>query len=93
MEDRIKNLEQEIEKIKQRNKKVEADKAWEVSKTRISLITLLTFILTLIFFYYSGFKNYWIDAVVSTAAFVLSVQTMPLFKRWWVKRFNKKNYE
>ena len=30
----LKKIEMEIEKIKQRNKKVEADKSWETSFTR-----------------------------------------------------------
>jgi len=34
------NLKEEIEKIKERNKRVEADKAWETSYSRRALLLL-----------------------------------------------------
>ena len=40
----INNLEKEIEKIKERNKKVELDKAWETSWIRRIGIMILTYI-------------------------------------------------
>ena len=47
----LKHLEAEINKIRERNKKVEADKAWETSWTRRFLILVLTYIVAVIFFY------------------------------------------
>ena len=38
----LKDLENEIENIKQRNKRVELDKAWETSWTRKICICILT---------------------------------------------------
>ena len=40
----LKNLEKEIENIKERNKKVELDKSWETSWTRKICIMILTYI-------------------------------------------------
>ena len=40
----LKELEREIGKIKQRNKKVEADKAWETSTTRKAIISIFTYL-------------------------------------------------
>src|SRR3989344_3930058 len=45
MQERIKDLEKEIREIKQRNLRVEADKAWEVSWTRIFFISISTYII------------------------------------------------
>ena len=40
MEQKIKELEKKIEKIEERNKRVEADKAWETSNLRKILIII-----------------------------------------------------
>ena len=40
----MKELEKEIELIKMRNKRVEADKAWETSWTRKICIAVLTYL-------------------------------------------------
>ena len=38
------NLEQKIQQIEERNKKVETDKAWETSWTRRLLLTVFTYL-------------------------------------------------
>ena len=45
----IKELEQEIQKIKLRNRKVELDKKWETSWTRRICIMILTYIVVIIY--------------------------------------------
>ena len=42
-------LEKRIAKIESRNKKVTADKAWEVSKTRRLIIFIITYVIVVIF--------------------------------------------
>ena len=44
-------IEDRINKIEQRNKKVELDKAWEISWTRKICIMILTYIIVVIYFY------------------------------------------
>lgn len=44
----IKDLEQEVEDIKNRNKRVELDKKWETSLTRRICICILTYIVVII---------------------------------------------
>jgi len=44
MEQQLRNLEQEIQTIQQRNARVEVDKAWETSIFRKVSIALLTYI-------------------------------------------------
>ena len=43
----IKDLEKEIEEIKERNKRVELDKKWETSMTRKVCIAVLTYIVVI----------------------------------------------
>ena len=47
----LKDLEKEIENIKERNKKVELDKSWETSWTRKVCIMILTYIVVIIYSY------------------------------------------
>jgi len=85
----IKDLEREIDIIKRRNKRVEADKAWETSWTRKILIIVLTYVLVVVFFYFAGLPNPLTNSIVPTAAFLLSTLTLPLFKTIWIKSIYK----
>ena len=54
MDPRLQKVEQEIELIKQRNLKVEADKAWEISLFRKISIAIATYIVASIAMYFIG---------------------------------------
>ena len=82
----IEELQLEIEEIKKRNLRVEADKAWETSWTRKIVISVLTYIVIVVFFYFAGLPKPFINAIVPAVAFVLSTLTVPLFKKLWLKR-------
>jgi len=84
--DKIEQLEQEILKIKDRNKKVEADKAWETSLSRKLLIAVLTYIVIVIFFFTAGLPKPFVNAIVPTIGFILSTLSIPFFKKVWEKR-------
>ena len=79
------NIQQEIEKIQQRNKRVEADKAWELSWTRRIVITVLTYFTIVIFGYMADLPNPFVTAIIPTLAFILSTLTLPLLKKIWIK--------
>ena len=84
------DIEQEINLIKERNKRVEKDKAWEVSTFRIVFISIITYITTAIVFYIIGVKNYLLSALIPTVGYYLSTQSLPLIKKWWVNQKYKK---
>ena len=88
--DNCKKLEQKISKIKQRNTKVEADKAWEVSLFRKILIAILTYLVIVLFFYFSNLSKPFINAIIPTLGFVLSTLSVPVFKKLWIKRWYRK---
>ncbi len=79
------DTQQEINSIKERNKKVETDKAWETSLTRKIIIAILTYIVIVIFFYTANLPKPWINSIVPTVGFVLSTLSLPLFKKMWIK--------
>lgn len=81
----IEELQLEIEEIKKRNQRVEANKAWETSWTRKIVITILTYIVIVVFFYFAELPKPFINAIIPAIAFVLSTLTVPLFKKWWLK--------
>ena len=90
MEEKIRQLEKEIESIKQRNLRVEADKAWEKSNFRFFSITVITYIIAALVLYFIGAKNFLLSALVPTVGFFLSIQSLPAVKRWWIKKFSER---
>lgn len=82
-------LKKEIKEIKERNQRVEADKAWETSWTRKGLILILTYFVIVIFFTVTGLGNPFINAIVPTIGFFLSTLSVPFVKYLWLKRYKK----
>lgn len=88
----IEDLKKEIDEIKARNARVELDKAWETSWARKFLILILTYIVIVIFFFVSNLGNAFVNAIVPTIGFFLSTLTVPMCKKWWVKK-HKNSYK
>ena len=84
-------IKKEIDLIKKRNSRVEADKAWEISGSRILFIALATYIVTAIVFYLIGVNNFLLSAFIPTIGYCLSIQSLPFIKKWWIDRFLNKN--
>lgn len=83
-------LEKRIEKIEQRNKAVELNKAWETSWTRKVLIALFTYLAIALYMKFVLQIDPWINAIVPTVGFLLSTLTMPFFKNLWSKIIYKR---
>lgn len=84
-----KNFVVEIQSIKERNKRVEADKAWETSWVRRILIMCLTYIVIVIFFLVAQLPKPFLNALVPSVAFLLSTLTLDLFKKYWIQYHRK----
>ncbi len=85
----MENLEQRISSIEERNKRVELDKAWEVSWTRKVLLIAFTYITIGLFLSVTAVSNPWLNAIVPAIGFTISTLTMPLFKSIWIKQIKK----
>lgn len=81
----IEEIKSQIEEIKERNKRVEADKAWETSWSRKILIVILTYLVIVLFFYMAGLPKPFVNSIVPAVAFVLSTASLPFFKKIWLK--------
>ena len=90
-EERIKALEEEIVVIRERNLRVEADKSWETSFFRVASICIITYLIAAWVMATIGVVNYWQNALIPTLGFYLSVQSLPVLKRWWVRKYVKDN--
>lgn len=85
-----KDMKEEIMRIIQRNRRVEADKAWETSTTRTLLIAGMTYALAVLFLQSIHTPHLWLNALVPTGGFILSTLTLPLVKQFWLKNVYKK---
>jgi hypothetical protein len=83
-------LDERVEKIEQRNRKVEADKAWEGSWVRKIAIMVCTYITIGIFMMVINVTSPWTNAIVPTLGFMLSTLTLPFIKTWWTKHIYKR---
>ena len=81
-----KDLENEIAKITERNKRVELDKAWETSWTRKICICILTYIVVVIYSYLiNKNNNIWLSSLVPVIGFTLSTVSINLVRTVWEK--------
>ena len=80
------SIEQRVEKIEQRNSKVEEDKAWETSWIRRGLLVLFTYLAIAFYLRAINIPRAWVSAIVPAAAFMISTLTMSFFKELWLRR-------
>lgn len=86
----LNELENKIKKIEERNAKVEADKAWETSYARRTLIVVFTYLAIAVYLNAINIPEPWFNAIVPAIAFMLSTLTFPFFKKIWFEHFYKK---
>ncbi|MBI5036974.1 hypothetical protein HZC09_06565 [Candidatus Micrarchaeota archaeon] len=87
----LSRLEKEIALLKQRNRSVEADKAWETSWTRRFLLTVFTYVAVGAYLQAISLPNPWLNAIVPAVAFMLSTLTLPFFKKLWLESLHRQD--
>jgi len=80
---------EDIEKIRERNRRVELDKAWETSFVRRGIITGVTYVVAVIFMYRIGIDDAYLNALVPTGGYILSTLSLSMIKSRWIKRYDK----
>ena len=81
----MEKIEERIEKIEERNKRVELDKAWETSFIRIFFVCIITYLAAFFALYSIGASKPYLNALIPVLGFVLSTQSIPAVKKYWVK--------
>lgn len=80
------NLEEEIKKIKERNKRVELDKSWETSWTRKICIMILTYIVVVLYsLAINTVNNIFLSSLVPVIGFTLSTLSLKEVRKVWEK--------
>ena len=87
----MKDLEKRVEAIEKRNKKVETDKAWEISWTRRVCIMLLTYVVVIAYSYViRKSDNIFFSSLVPVIGFTLSTMSLNLIRKFWEKQEKNK---
>ncbi|MCX6754017.1 MAG: hypothetical protein NTV03_03115 [Candidatus Nomurabacteria bacterium] len=81
----METAEERLNKIEERNKKVELDKAWETSFVRILSISIITYIAAIFVLYSIGVSKPYLSALIPVLGFILSTQSIPIVKKYWIK--------
>lgn len=83
-------LEKRVQKIEERNKKVEEDKSWETSFMRRGLLVIFTYLAIALYLNLIKVSDPWLNAIVPAIGFTLSTLTLPLFKNFWSRYIYRK---
>ncbi len=83
----MQNINKEIDELKERNKRVEIDKARETSITRKIIIMILTYAIIVVFLYTVKLARPLINAIIPTLWFMVSTLSLPLFKKLRIKYY------
>ena len=79
-------IEKRIDEIEKRNKRVELDKAWEVSFTRKFCIMILTYIVVIIYSYLiRNCDNILFSSLLPVIGFTLSTLSLKIIRKVWEK--------
>lgn len=81
----MEDMEKRVRAIEERNKKVEQDKAWEISFMRKCLLVLFTYVAIGAYLQVIAVVRPWLSAIVPALAFSISTLTMPYCKTLWLK--------
>ncbi len=84
-----KQSSEQIQEIKERNQRVELDKAWETSRTRKTIIAVITYIVVVFFLLIIHAPNIFLNALVPVAGFLLSTLTLSWCKKKWIEQKEK----
>lgn len=85
----IEDLEQRLNKIEARNKKVEANKAWETSLARKIILVIITYLIVGLTLTTIKNPQPWINAIIPSLGFFLSTLTLSFVKDYWLKHIYK----
>ena len=86
LEQRVAKLETIADEILRRNQRVELEKAWDQSSTRVIGIVALTYILMCLLFFVIGKGEFWIDAIIPTFGYFLSARSLSIIKKSWMNQ-------
>jgi hypothetical protein len=76
--------------IEERNRRVEADKAWETSMTRRAIIAVFTYVIVVVFLFYINAERPFLMATIPVIGYILSTLALTPIKSWWLQKAYRK---
>lgn len=86
----LEECSKELETIKERNQRVESDKAWEMSLARRLFIAVVTYVIALVWMALIHETIPYLKAFVPVAGYLLSTLSLSLVKQWWMGNREKR---
>lgn len=83
-------MEERIKAIEERNRNVEAEKAWEISTFRKVSIAVITYFIASAVLFVIGVSEFYLAAIVPVVGYLLSTQSLPTLKRKWIEKYHTK---
>jgi hypothetical protein len=80
LQERLSVVESELADIRDRNRRVESDKAWETGRVRLLSITGITYVTMVSVFLVLGLSRPFVDALVPTTGFFLSTLSISFLR-------------
>lgn len=80
LQERLSVVESELADIRNRNRRVESDKAWETGRIRLFCITGITYVTMILVFLVIGSGRPYVDALVPTTGFFLSTLSISFLR-------------
>lgn len=74
-----------LQEIRERNARVELDKAWETSLTRRAFIIVVTYCFAAAYMMIAGLPHAFLGAIVPASGYVLSTLSLPYIRKLWMK--------
>lgn len=87
---RLLDLETRVAQIESRNKRVETDKAWELSRVRAIFIAISTYVLIFIFMKLINDNHPFLNALIASLGYLVSNSTYGFLKKRWLSNKYKK---
>jgi hypothetical protein len=82
-------LEERVAKLEARNRRVEADKAWETSLTRRVSIMILIYLTVVFYLHFVIHINPWVNGLVPVIGYSVSTLTISRLKKHYTDRSSK----
>jgi len=84
------NPEEQIQAIFERNKRVEAEKAWETSWFRRLTIFVMIYVISVLFLRSIDSRPFLLQALVPAGGYLLSTLSLPWMKKRWMRKYQKR---
>lgn len=85
MENEQQTIEQRLEQIEFRNRRVELDKAWEASWARRIVLAFVTYLVLGLYMWAIVIPRPWLNSIVPAVGFLISTLSVDWLKKKWMK--------